>query len=151
MNACVRRSWSQFWHRRLFPSCGDLSVKPLAVRMPYDETNKIWLGEGRGFPPVWDRSHRCWLLSRSCFSELVERLLRRFCSAYVVQPYEEMEKCARSCWEARGLECECQCMGEYHGSEMPGGRWYEVSDTFALRWQNAGLRCALLTLKAARK
>ena len=39
-------------------------------------------------------------------------------------------------------------MGEYHGSENPEGRWFVVSDTFAVRWEDKELACRLLTRKA---
>jgi hypothetical protein len=81
------------------------------------------------------------------FSQLVERLVRQFGSVYVIQPYRAMEKCARACWEAKRLECTCSCMGEHHGSEVAGGRWYELSETCAVRWTDTQhLRCSLLTL-----
>jgi hypothetical protein len=32
------------------------------------------------------------------------------------------------------LHCECSCMGEHHGSGHPGGRWYEVGESFAVSW-----------------
>lgn len=48
-------------------------------------------------------------------------------------------ECARACWEARGLECNCSRMGEHHGEDCPDGRWSEISDTCAVRWRDAEL------------
>jgi hypothetical protein len=36
-------------------------------------------------------------------------------------------------------------MGEHHGKDRPGGRWYEVSDTFAISWGDRKLAYRLLS------
>jgi hypothetical protein len=72
--------------------------------------------------------------------ELVEGDLAKL---YIIQPYREQEKCSPSCQDAEGHECQCSCMGRYHGI----GR---VSDTFATRWGDQELACRLLTVKKSR-
>lgn len=89
------------------------------------------------------------MLPAACFSELVERLLRRFGRVYVIQPYNEKEVCAPACWKATGLECACSCMGKNHGAGAPGGRWYEMSETCAVRWKEDVLRVSLLEASRA--
>ena len=72
----------------------------------------------------------------------------RFGACYLVQTYREQEKCAAACWNASGLECNCQCMGEHHGTGHPDGRWYEVSETCAVSWGPKRLSYKLLRPKA---
>ncbi len=125
------------------PPEGDIMVK-----LPYrGESNRGYLAVGRRSHPEWDQQHRCWLLPRSCFSELVERLLDggEFPQGvYVIQPHNAKEVCAPACWNARRLECECSCLGKNHGGRAAGGRWYTVSETFAVRWAGKELRWSLL-------
>jgi len=123
------------------PSRGDLIVK-----LPFNQDNRVWLSEGRKSRPVYNSKFQSWTLPRSSFSEVVERLLRRFQTTYIIQSHRELEKCAPACWDAKGFECSCSCMGMNHGTGMPGGRWYIVSDTCAVQWQDRELRWSLLKL-----
>jgi hypothetical protein len=119
---------------------------PLLVRVPFDLTIKHWLRGGRHRIPVWVSQYKCWGTPKAWFDSLLSQLLRRYGKLYVIQPHRDQERCARACWEAQGDECECQCMGEYHGKDRPGGRWYEVSDTFAISWGEPKLAYRLLVL-----
>lgn len=118
--------------------------KPLLVRLPYDPNNGVWLKAAHRRNPVWLEQFKCWRVPHSWFDEIITECLSRFGSVYVIQPYREQEKCAPACWNAKGFECECSCMGQYHGSEGPYGKWYVISDTFAVTWKSRQLACRLI-------
>jgi hypothetical protein len=66
----------------------------------------------------------------------------------LIQPYREQEKCAPSCFNARGHDCQCQCMGANHGRGGPNAGWFVVSDTFATKWGEEHLACRLMELSS---
>ncbi len=116
--------------------------------MPDGPNAHRWLGEGRSRWPqryVKGKPFDRWLLPKAWFNAIARRLAERFGGCYIVQARREMEKCARACWTARGIDCECSCMGEHHGEQSPGGRWYEVSETCAFTWGEHKLHYKLLT------
>ena len=76
----------------------------------------------------------------------IERSLAEYGKVYVIQPYREQEKCSPACQNATGHECQCSCMGLYHGAGNDGS-WFEVSDTFAARWGEQELACRLMTAR----
>ncbi|TGY87633.1 hypothetical protein E5163_14460 [Marinicauda algicola] len=113
------------------------------VRLPYSKENRTWLQHSGRAEPVWNRLEKCWLTPKSWFNGLVKRCLEHYGSVYIVQPYNEMEKCAPACKNATGFECECSCMGAYHGIRNDGS-WFEVDEAFAFRWKGQSLACRLL-------
>lgn len=119
----------------------------LRVRLPFHENNRSWLQNGRRNKPEWIKSEKYWEVPKSWFNDLVDRCLERFGKVYVIQPYREQEVCAPACLNAKGHECECSCMGANHG-QGSDGTWFEVSDTFAIRWGEQQLAVRLLTVKA---
>ena len=118
----------------------------LRVRLPYAEESRQWLQNGRRTSPIWIGSEKYWELPKAWFNEFVERSLGKYCKVYIIQPYREQEKCARACQNATGHECQCSCMGLYHGTGNDGS-WFEVSDTFSTRWGGQQLACRLMTAK----
>jgi hypothetical protein len=118
----------------------------LRIRIPFSHDNFEWLKNGRRISPIWVNKFRCWELPKAWFNDLVERALVRYGWLYIVQPYREQEKCSPACLNASGYECQCSCMGAYHGAGNDGS-WFEVSDTFATRWGDQQLACRLLTMK----
>lgn len=116
----------------------------LRLRLPMPEGAKAWLQKKpRNRKPIWNPVKRYWELPASRFNDLVEMMLRRFGSIYIIQPYREKEVCARACMEAHGFECQCSCMGVHHGSGSGSG-WYEVSDSFAVLYGERRLACRLV-------
>lgn len=107
---------------------------PLLVRLPYAVDNKVWLRNGQRNKPVWDKEHRAWEVPQAWFERTIRLAFSRYQACYVIQLYREKEVCASACWNAAGADCECSCMGVSHGSGKPSGRWYEVSETFAVMW-----------------
>lgn len=133
------------WNNRLIPVVIRRGgSRPLFIRIPYASSNRSWLKNGdRKKEPEWIANGKYWELPASRFNELVKMILDRFGSLYIIQPYREREVCARACMEANGFECQCSCMGANHGSAHSSG-WFEVSDTFAVRYGEKRLACRLI-------
>lgn len=121
---------------------------PLQVRLPYRRDDYWWLRDGRARNPKWNPAEQYWTVPNAWFSELVERIVRRYGSAYVIQRHRRMRKCAPACWNAKGIECECSCQGANHGTGHPGGRWYIISDTLAVEWDGQELYASRITLES---
>jgi hypothetical protein len=118
----------------------------LRARLPYAKTNGKWLQNGRRTSPEWISSEKYWELPKAWFNDFVDRSLERYGKVYIIQPYREQEICAPAFQNAEGHECQCSCMGQYHGSGNDGS-WFEVSDAFATRWCGQELACRLLTAR----
>ena len=118
--------------------------QPLMIRLPYAEDNYTWLRHDHQRKPDWNAKFKCWESPKSWFDDLIARSLRRFDRVYAIQPYREQEKCAPACWNAKGFECQCSCMGANHGSQSPSGKWLVISDTFAIQWHDRQLACRLI-------
>ncbi len=118
--------------------------QPVRLRVPFSNDNRKWLKDGpRKKEPEWNKKDRYWELPSSRFNEIVKMVLDRYDQIYIIQPYREKEVCARACMEAEGFECQCSCMGANHGSSNQSG-WFEVSETFAVRYGERILACRLL-------
>lgn len=115
----------------------------LWVRLPYAPLNKAFLRQSGRLNPHWDNVKKHWSTPKSWFNDLVKRCLEKFGKVYIVQPYNEMEKCAPACQNATGHICECSCMGANHGAGSDGS-WFEVSEAFAFRWSGRMLACRLM-------
>lgn len=114
------------------------------IQLPFDLTNRAWLRASGMNNPTWVAADKQWEVPQSRFTELVNRCLERFGQVWVVQPYNEQEKCAPACWDAKLEECQCSCMGVNHGSRGPNGRWKIVSENFATRWLGARMAARLM-------
>jgi hypothetical protein len=117
----------------------------LLVRVPFARDNRQWLQGTRRNKPHWDKESLAWIVAKSWLDDVINVCLGRHGRVYVIQPYRVQEKCAPACWNAKGYECQCSCMGKNHGSEHPSGRWRIVSDTFAVQWHGEELACRLVT------
>lgn len=93
------------------------------AKIPARKGNRRWLHEYvriRSPRLVGDR----WYLPRNCLSRLVIGAVDRYGYVKVWRDMSRLSRCTRSCLEATGIECDCSCLGEYHGSEDSGG-WIE--------------------------
>lgn len=116
------------------------------VHLPYREDNKLWV-RGLGITrPKYDSEHQAWKLPKTWFNGFVEAALVRYGQIYVVQPYREFEVCAPACRNAKGHDCNCSCMGQNHGTG-DGDGWFDVSDTFSIRWGRKEMALRLMALK----
>lgn len=114
------------------------------VKLPYSVSNRAWLQQSGRVHPIWVPDKKYWEVPKSWFDDLVLRILKKYKKIYIIQPYNEMEKCAPACKNARGFECQCSCMGANHGAGDDGS-WYDVNEAFSFRWRGAELACRLLT------
>lgn len=134
----------EIWRTRkplVWRGCGALKI-----RLPHSPDNYDILRGNRRRRPTWNREDAYWEVPAAWFTVLCRELLRRFGELYVVQPHNAAEVCAPACWGAEGLVCECSCMGEHHGAGQPGGRWYVIDETCAVRWRGREWYWARLAL-----
>jgi len=113
-------------------------------RKVHDGGDRVWLKSHHRINPVWDYHLRCWETPKAWFNQLVREFVDTDGKVYVVQPYREQEKCSPACQNAQGHECQCSCMGEFHGAANIESGWFVVSDTFATRWGERQLACRLI-------
>lgn len=141
----------EIWLQKVVPVVyRQVRPEPVLLRIPYAQNNFEWVRGEKRHKPDWNAKFKCWETPVSWFDELIERTLRKFGKVYVIQLFKEHQKCAPACWNAKGFHCECSCMGANHGSGHPGGRWHEVSETFAFQWGARKYSCRLITADAAR-
>jgi hypothetical protein len=140
---------NEIWEQRSIAVLYRPGDDDLYVKTPYALGNKEWFQDGRNrrSAPKWNPEEKHWRVPRSHFKELTRRLVERFRRAYIIQPYNEKEVCAPACWNASGLDCECSCLGQNHGNGQPGGRWYIISETCAIKWGSRGLKWNLIEIK----
>jgi len=123
--------------------------KSLFLRLPLEEEKYfqeretfIWMRSFGRIYPRWSIK-KCWILPKAWFSKVAKGAKERFGSVYVIQEYREFEKCAPSCWNAVGLDCQCSCLGKNHGNSV-SGNWIIISETFALKWKGRTLSVRLI-------
>ena len=130
------------------PESGDLFVKlpNFEATLDWRWKNKKWLRQvsPKGRIPKWSEKFRGWNIPKSWLTKMTSHLLDRYGQCYVVQPFRSSKKCAPSCMTAKGLDCDCSCMGEFHGTGGPSAGWFVVSDTFAISWGQVEFGCRLL-------
>jgi hypothetical protein len=120
---------------------------PVRLRTPFASGNRAWLkNQPKNKEPQWNKPHKCWELPPSRFNELIAMVLTRFGAIYILQPCREKEVCAPACWDAKGFECQCSCLGAHHGRGHGAG-WFVVSETFAVRYGEEKLGCRLLRVR----
>jgi hypothetical protein len=146
------------WRQREIPTVVRTHKTPrVLVTLPEDPANAqgktdergaatvdAWLRGEHRHRPRWDSRFRCRSVPKSWFDDMIERLLRRYGRVYVIQPYQEQQKCAPACWNAQGHICECSCLGANHGAGHPGSDWREITETFAFQWGPGHYGCRLL-------
>ena len=114
---------NRIWRQKRIPVVVR-SGKPkqgLRLRLPYAEDNRQWLRNGRRTDPSWNDAKAYWEIPKKWFNDFVDRALARYGRLYVIQPHREQEICAPACWNARGHECECSCLGAHHGTGREAG------------------------------
>lgn len=92
------------------------------AKIPARKGNRRWLHE-----TVRIRSPRLagdrWHLPRNCMVRLVTAAVDRYGYIVVWRDMSRLSRCTKACQEAEGLECDCSCLGVFHG-ENSGG-WFE--------------------------
>lgn len=116
----------------------------LLVKLPYASNNRLWLSANRKKAPDWNKKFKCWKLPKSALNELIRRCLEKYSRVYLIQRYLKKEQCAPSCWNAKGFDCHCSCLGAHHGRGNHHGNWHEISETLALRWNGTDYASRLI-------
>lgn len=132
------------WQQTAIPVVFRPSQGPLLIRLPYSGGNRAWLQKLGRINPVWNEKRGCWQLPKTWFERTIRAALEKYGRIYAIHPFKHEEKCAPACWNAVGVDCQCQCMGEYHGSAEPAGRWHTVSEALAVKWEEREYACRLL-------
>ena len=117
------------------------SPHDLMVKLPGGEDERGWLRQPGKHRPRWNRQYAAFEVPQAWHDPLIYRCADRFGEVYVIQPFNAFQKCALKCREAQGEECECQCGGEFHGSEHATSGWKDIGDTFSIRWEGRELAC----------
>ena len=146
MDQGTRERLQRVWNQREIPVLLRREGNRPRMRVPAQFSNEAWLRAQRRSKPKWDHKKHYWEVPATWFKLLVPQCLETFGQVYIIQPYREQEKCAPACWNAKGDECECSCMGEHHGKDNPTGRWKVISDTFATRFEERAVACRLVRL-----
>jgi hypothetical protein len=140
------RSAVAVWRQTEIPVIVRRMDGTLLIKLPFATDNREWLRAGRRTKPEWpkwNRTYKSWEVPLRWFNALIRQAVQRFKRVYVVQPFRVKEQCAPACWNAKGFECKCSCMGKNHGSENPSG-WHVVSETFAVQYQDREYACRLV-------
>lgn len=135
----ITRIWKQSNHAVLFNR--GKRKRPL-IKLP-DDPDGIWLRNRRRNKPAHNSKYKCLEFPRTWLDGTVDRVLDRWGSIYVIQRHNVLSVCAPACKRAKGHDCECSCMGEFHGDEDLD-RWFVVSETFAVWSEGKRLACRLL-------
>lgn len=98
--------------------------------------------------PRFDEKGKYWELAYDRLDEMVKILAIHFGSVILMQPIRHKQVCARTCMEAQGFECECSCLGENHGSQNMNSSWYEVYDTYAVKYGEEEISLKVISAKA---
>lgn len=107
----------------------------LLLKIPYSKTNRVWLKETLGdrIRPEWNKGERRWEIARNHFGPVVEALAKRLGRIDVYIDFSCTERCDTRCKNARGRECNCQCLGRHHGRDGITHGWKVVGDTMEVR------------------
>ncbi|NQZ49514.1 MAG: hypothetical protein HRT95_04795 [Moritella sp.] len=133
------------WRQKLVPVIyREEKGRPLLVRLKYSDYNRQWLQKlGRSYPE-WNSQYHHWEVPKSWFNDLVECLLKRCGQLYVIQSYNENEKCCFACQNAIYHICQCSCMGANHGSQNADNEWFSVSEAFVVNRKGRQMACRLM-------
>lgn len=138
------RPLESIWRQSRFPALFRRGVGfKLWVRIEQSHENYELIKINRSIPQ-WIEKKVCYEVPADWFDKLVPILLRKFNFLYIIQPYREREECAPSCKSAKGHECDCPCLGRYHGAGYSGNGWFEVSEAYEVRWGELRWGCRLL-------
>ena len=145
---------NEIWRQDAIPVLAQRAeTRELFVKLPEAEDTITWRWKKRrwlrqispkGRIPKWSDQYRGWQIPRSWLTKMTRHILSEYGQCYVVQPFRPSKKCAPNCMTAKGLDCDCSCMGENHGTGGPSNKWFVVSDTFAIKWGELKFGCRLM-------
>lgn len=113
------------------PSAGGRVV----IWMPYARGTRGWLRSvcGAGTRPEFDRARKAWTVARPHFRRVVDALADRYGSVDVYMDHTARTVCGKLCWEAKGDDCDCACLGDNHGQGRWRKDWRLVDDYWMVR------------------
>ncbi|GLX06766.1 endonuclease domain-containing protein [Microbispora sp. NBRC 16548] len=92
------------------------------AKIPAKRGNKRWLRATVGVrSPRLDKDR--WYLPRNCLTRLVTAAVDRYGYIAVWRDMSKLSHCNKACLEATGVDCDCACLGTFHGEGSDG--WYE--------------------------
>ncbi|WP_422753069.1 hypothetical protein [Micromonospora sp. WMMD708] len=106
----------------------------LHLQMPYSPSNRAWLHDALGerTRPRWNDPERRWEIARTHLMSLARALADRFGAVDLYLEFKTTERCDSNCQKAKHSDCECSCLGTYHGGGIWGG-WTQVGRTTLVR------------------
>jgi hypothetical protein len=135
----------EIWNQKKIPVVFYKGKKnPLLLRLPFSKDNRFWLKADHRINPIWEEDHKYWIIPKAWFNDFIKRSLARYGNIYLIQSYRPYQKCAPACWNAEGVDCECSCMGENHGTGKPDNKWFVISETCAVSLGENKYSCRLL-------
>lgn len=108
----------------------------LVMKTPYRPDNRAWIHEtldSRRVRPEWNKERKRWEVARNHFRPMVLAMIERFGVVDVILDSRSTERCDTRCREALGEECECECLGVYHGGLGWLGDWVQVAEHTLVR------------------
>jgi hypothetical protein len=67
-----------------------------------------------------------WELPRCCLTRLVTAAADRYGRAVAVRYMARLSRCSRACQQAAGADCDCSCLGQFHGQDSAAA-WVELT------------------------
>lgn len=134
----------RIWLQDQIPVIQRPKTGKIRIKFPEGKIALGWLRQPGKHYPEWKKDH--FVVPASWLNYLITLCLNRDKKVYLIQPYNEKEVCAARCQNAKGNDCECSCMGANHGQGEDGGAWFEVDETFKVRWKGSILAARLLTI-----
>ncbi|GAA1431385.1 hypothetical protein GCM10009616_18370 [Microlunatus lacustris] len=70
----------------------------------------------------WDAEAKAYRVARTHLLALIDALANRFGEVVVTLRTSRTTRCVEACWmanEGTWYECECSCLGEFHGRQIP--------------------------------
>ena len=138
-----QKPFSKIWFESPVPALFRPPKGQVLVRVDKHPTNRCLIKLGRNWPR-WVEQRHCYQVPAAWFSKLAKVIVNEFGAVWIIQPFREKQICAPACRDAEGLVCECSCMGEFHGVNHAGNGWFEVSESFMVRYSSAQWACRLL-------
>lgn len=95
----------------------------VVAKIPARKGNRRWLREAVRIRSPHLAEDGRWYLPRNCLGKLVVAAVDRYGYVVVCRDMSRLSRCTRLCLEATGVECNCSCLGAYHGQDSFG--WFE--------------------------
>lgn len=99
------------------------------AKIPPRKGNRGWLHKTLSIRSPQLEDDR-WHLPRNCLVKLVTGAVDRFGHAVLWRDVTSLSRCTSMCLDAQGMDCQCSCMGEHHGTNS--NLWFELIGSVAV-------------------